>query len=59
MSAPVRFIELTYYRLRGGQVWDEYTQRSRQGQKELLNAFFGERQKDILKPEKDHPAHVA
>lgn len=58
LSAPLRFGKHAFYRLRGQTVREEFARRSRERQQRLLDAYFGERQKDIIQPDADHPAHV-
>jgi|GEM_PF-76110 len=58
LSAPLRLAVHGYYRLRGASVRDAFAHRNRVQQQSVLDAYFGERKQDIIKPDADHPAHV-
>lgn len=59
LSAPLRFGVLSYFKWRGGETLENYLQKSRERQTGLLQAYFGSREQDIIKPKPDHPAHIA
>ena len=58
ISAPFRFLLLSWYQLRGGRALEAYSQRTRASQQRLLGTYFGEREQDIIRPGQDHPAHL-
>lgn len=58
LSAPFRFMALSFYQLRGGSALDGYAQRLRNNQEQLLKQYFGDDTPDIIKPGHGHPAHV-
>lgn len=57
-SAPLRFLTLSYYQLRGGKALEQFREQSRARQKSLLAGYFDGRQPDIIQPKGDHPAHL-
>ncbi|MCG8316302.1 MAG: hypothetical protein MI976_24085 [Pseudomonadales bacterium] len=58
LAAPVRMAIHTYYGLRGTKELNKFAQRCRKAQLRELDAYFGDRNKDIIKPESDHAAYV-
>jgi hypothetical protein len=58
LSAPLRLLVHSWYRLRGGRALEEFNQRSVVSQQKLLASYFGEREATIIKPAAEHPAHV-
>lgn len=58
ISAPFRFLTLNYYAWRGGKALEDYAQRMRQVQRDLLVGYFGQQKPDIIRPAAGHPAHV-
>lgn len=58
LSAPLRFGQHLFYRLRGPGVSEAFAKRNRRKQLRLLDAYFGDQEKDIIQPDADHPAHV-
>lgn len=59
LSAPLRFAEVTYHQLRGGDALERYLTRNRRRQLALLDSYFAKREHDLLRPDASHPAHVA
>ncbi|MDX1694320.1 MAG: oxygenase MpaB family protein [Ketobacteraceae bacterium] len=59
VSAPWRFTYLMCLKLRGGKPLARYAKKCREQQRALLDAYFAEKPKQIIDPDKDHPAHVA
>lgn len=59
LSAPVRFVLLSWYRLRGGDALERYAMRQAAKQERLLASYFGDREVSIIKAGADHPAYVA
>lgn len=57
-TAPFRFIQLGYYRLRGGEVLAGFSRRSREKQYRLLQSYFAGRDVDIIRPDATHPASI-
>lgn len=58
LSAPVRFITLSWYRFRGGEALERFTARNVAKQQKLLASYFGERKASIIQPTAEHPAYV-
>jgi hypothetical protein len=58
LSAPVRFLVISWYRWRGGRALEEHTARTVAKQQRLLSSYFGDREVGIIKPSAGHPAHV-
>lgn len=58
LSAPLRFLKVSYFQLRGGQPLEDFTRRNRERQIRQLDAYFGQRERDIIRPDRQHPAHL-
>lgn len=58
LSAPLRFCQVSWYRLRGEAALTELAARNREEQRRLGESYFGDRQADIIQPQAGHPAHV-
>ena len=58
MSAPFRFLRISWYRLLGGKAFERFTQRCVHKQERLLASYFDDREARIIQPTREHPAHV-
>lgn len=58
LSAPLRFIKLSWLRWRGEEVLEAWATQHRKDQSAFLQSYFGDKQQDIIQPDKQHPAHL-
>ncbi|MCK0153392.1 DUF2236 domain-containing protein [Alcanivorax sp. S6407] len=58
ITAPFRFLNILYHRIRGGRTLAMFRQQQQQRQQAELQQYFGERQQSLLQPDKEHPAHL-
>ncbi len=58
LTAPVRLGWHLFHRMRGRTARAMFAQRCREQQVSLLDSYFEGAEKDIIKPDVDHPAHV-
>lgn len=59
LSAPFRFLQISWHRWLGGKALKRFTERSAATQERLLATYFDDRAASIIKPTSEHPAHVA
>ena len=59
LSAPFRFLQISWYRFRGGKALQDFADRKAKKSERLLATYFEERTASIIKPSAEHPAHVA
>ena len=59
ISAPVRFIWQSVVRSKNDAAYQMYLEKCRLKQKQQLNLYFGNREKKLLQPDSEHPAHIS
>ncbi|MCG8313946.1 MAG: DUF2236 domain-containing protein, partial [Pseudomonadales bacterium] len=58
LSAPLRFLWQTFVRSRSEHSYNAYLSKNRLKQKQQLDLYFGNREKRLIQPDQEHPAHI-
>ncbi len=58
LSAPLRFLRISWYRCLGEKAFEKFTERCARKQERLLASYFEDREARIIQPTREHPAHV-
>lgn len=58
LSAPLRFIQVSWHRLKGNEGWERFMDDKRNEQSRLLENYFPDEKPKIIEPDAQHPAHV-